>query len=278
MRFILLLWLFLAIAHHVVGYDLPLPEIYPENIETFDKLKTGSILNLICGLNYNAYSILLDPNFDTPNPRQKRMMMLPLPIFKWNLPQGVSENDQRVSISPARHIGLYGKLERAVSTIKIIDLVESDSGMYGCSVEFKENPNLKSDNSLTVKVVNDEWIGLENIAQRNEKYLALNAPKIYPDTTSTLTVGDQLNVTCVVQYTSQKPTIVWKVPLGKSKNPRMRAKNSIVMSGGLSRKIISTMVIDNVQVEDSGSYICFVKQFPKTRSKQSKLKLTVEGF
>lgn len=190
----------------------------------------------------------------------------------------IPTQDQRVSITPARYAGQYGQLERAVSTIKIIDLVEGDSGMYGCSVEFKENPNLKSDNSLSVKVVNDEWVSLENIAQRNEKYLALTAPKIYPDTTSTLTVGDKLNVTCVVQYTSHKPKIAWKVPVGKSRNPRMKAKNSVVMSGGLSRQVISRMVIDNVQVEDSGLYICFVKQFPKTRSKQSKLRLMVVEF
>lgn len=185
-----------------------------------------------------------------------------------------------MKITPAEHIGLFGKLERAVSTIKIIDLVESDSGMYGCSVEFKENPNLKSDNSLSVKVVNNEWVGLESIAQRNEKYLAYKAPKIHPDTSSTLTVGDKLNVTCVVPYTSHKPTVAWKVPLGKSKNPRMKAKNSVVMSGGrgMTRKVVSTMVIENVQVDDSGIYICFVKQFPKTRSKQSKLRLVVEGF
>lgn len=156
-----------------------------------------------------------------------------------------------------------------MSTIKIVDLVESDSGMYGCSVEFKENPNLKSDNSLSVKVGPQE---------RNEKkYLASNVPNIYPASTSTLTVGETLNVTCVMPYTSHKPIIAWKVPIGRSNNPRMKAKNSVVMSGGLSRKVVSTMVIENVQLDDSGLYTCFVKQFPKTRSKQSKLRLLVEG-
>lgn len=72
--------------------ELPLPEIYPENIESFDRLRKGSTLSLICELNYNAYSILVNPNFDTPNPRLKRMMMLPIPLFTWNLPQGLSEN------------------------------------------------------------------------------------------------------------------------------------------------------------------------------------------
>lgn len=185
-----------------------------------------------------------------------------------------SMQDERVRITAAEHIGLYGKLERTVSTIKIVDLVESDSGMYGCSVRFKENPNLKSDNSLSVKVVSNE--------QRNEKYLASYVPKIFPGSSSTLTVGDTLNVTCVVQYTSQKPTIAWKVPLGRSKNPRMKAKNSVVMSGAgggrVTRKAISIIRIENVQVEDSGLYICFVKQFPKSRSKQSKLRLVVKGF
>lgn len=182
-----------------------------------------------------------------------------------------------MAITPGKHVGVFGQLERAISTITIRGLEKSDSGIYGCSVEFKENPNLKSDNSLSVKVVSDEWGGLENIAQRNEKYFDFYAPKIHPETISTLTVGDNLNATCEVQYTSKKPTIMWKVPVGKSRNPRMKAKNTLVMGDRMSRKIISTMSIENVQIDDSGLYICFIKNFPRSRSKQSKLRLFVEG-